>query len=597
MKNLILQGQFTLVKSTYGFVNDENNSYFVARKNFNNANDKDIVDFELFEYKGQLEARIIKVVKRVNDEFVGVIQRNKNFSFVIVKNLYKDVFIPKNKDKNSKTGDIVKIKILDWGNEKLRKKPQGIVVKNFGNKENPEVIVRSILDNKKISTKFSDEILRQSSKSKPFDITNRVDLRNTMHITIDGSDTKDIDDAIYLEKQDNKYILYVSIADVSYYVEKNSKLDLEALNRGNSIYLYDKVIPMLPFNLTNDLCSLNPNEDKLCFTVKLVFNENAKLLSNDFMLSVINSKYKLTYEHVNEILENIDTNEYEYTNMIYDMNELSNKLTYLSKKRGSMDFEIPEIKLILDEKNYVQDVKLRQRKQAEILIENFMIAANIVCAEYLTNLDINAVYRVHEKPDINDLINLNNELKPYGLSVKNPNVLEKKLQSIIDKTKDNEFGYLIHKMILKSMKKAHYEQINKGHFGLNLEYYLHFTSPIRRYSDLVVHRILKNVLFNIKDDNSNLATICKHISKTERVAMDVERQAQSVKLAQYMENKIGDIYDAKVVHISKDKIFVLLNNYVECILLNEKNLKVSDKIQVKITDTNIYEGIIYVKKV
>lgn len=213
------------------------------------------------------------------------------------------------------------------------------------------------------------------------------------------------------------------------------KTQTERHNRGNSIYLYDKVIPMLPFNLTNDLCSLNPNEDKLCFTVKLVFNENAKLLSNDFMLSVINSKYKLTYEHVNEILENIDTNEYEYTNMIYDMNELSNKLTYLSKKRGSMDFEIPEIKLILDEKNYVQDVKLRQRKQAEILIENFMIAANIVCAEYLTNLDINAVYRVHEKPDINDLINLNNELKPYGLSVKNPNVLEKKLQSIIDKTK------------------------------------------------------------------------------------------------------------------------------------------------------------------
>ncbi len=596
-------GELSLTRKGFGFVLNETEKYFVAEKNMNTAAEKDVVEFRITKYKGRDEAIITKIIKRHTDEFIGTITNSKNFSFVVSDNLSKDIYIKKGDTLKAKEGDIVKIKITNWGTKD--KKPEAKVIRIYG-KRTATNVVNSRIDAMEIPRKFSKEELKFSDSLKVPNISKelekRKDLRHLEHITIDGEDTKDIDDAVYLEKNGNNYILYVSIADVSYFVKEKDLLDELAFKRGNSIYLYDRVIPMLPRRLTNDLCSLNPNENKLAFTVKLIYDENAKLLDTEIFKSVIISHKRCTYKEVNEVLKG-NNKEHKYKEMLLEMNKLSSMMSSISKQRGAMEFEFPELKLILDEEQKIKDIKLRVREDAEELIENFMVSANEAVANYLFYSNVPSIFRIHEKPTLESMTNLNNELVKIGLSVKNPTNLTNKLQSIIEKTKDKKYGYFIHKLILRSMQKAIYSKDDKGHFGLCLEHYLHFTSPIRRYSDLIVHRVLDESLNAYIDDyrkkklEKKFVHMSKHISKTERNAQRLEFDAQSIKLSEYMSDYIGQVYEARVTWIHNSRVFVELSNYVEAELISDGVFELNDELTVKLISTDIQEGKIFVKEV
>ena len=594
-----MEGKIKIVNSKYSLIVSNDEEYYLHIKNSLNSHNNDVVKFEIFEYKGKTEARVLKILKRYTNEFVGRITHSKNFSFVSVDGFSQDIYISKKNRFKSKDNDLVKVKIYLWENEK--RKAEAKVIQVLGSSDNAENIVKSKLMNMGIVEEFSKDIMKDNSFLN-IDKGNRVDLTNTMHITIDGEDTKDLDDAIYLEKKGDKYILYVSIADVASYVKEGSSIDEEAFKRANSIYLYDRSIPMLPRFLTNDLCSLNPHKNKLTFTVKIVFNEKAKVIEHNFFKSIINSKYRLSYNQVNDIFSGKDNNNYEYKDMLLLMSELSDKLSAISQKRGNIEFEIPELKLKLDNNKKLSNIIVNNRGKAEILIENFMVSANNQVAVYMFNNDIPCVYRIHEKPDIEAMYNLNNELNKVGLSVKNPNILVNKLQNIIQNTKNTKLGYSLHKLILKSMKKAIYSSENKGHFGLALKDYLHFTSPIRRYSDLVVHRNLEKSLNRFIGEkekhkmNKKINKISKHISKQERDSQRIEYMARDIKIAEYMNNKIGESYRAIVSSIFEDRVFITLDNYVEALLENRGEYILGDSLDVIITKVDIYNGKIYAKR-
>ena len=599
-------GILSMTKSTYGFIIFEDQKYYVAGINTLNAHNNDLVEFELITYNGKQEAKITKVAKRETEEFTGVITVYDSFAFVSIKSFYEDVYIKKTKRFRAKTGDLVKIKIYDWGNN--NKKAEAKIVKIYGSSEIADTINEAKIEESGVETVFSDECIAEVNKIKNPDIEkelkNRIDLRETNHITIDGVDTKDIDDSIYLEKLEKGYKLYVSIADVSYFVKKDSFLDLSARNRGNSIYLYNKVIPMLPKRLSNDLCSLNVGEDKLTFTVEIVYNDNGKVISSDCYKSVINSKYKFNYDEVNEILEGKSKNNILYTDMLFHMNELSKKLESERNRRGAIDFDIPEIKLNLIG-NSVESIELRNRYDAEKLIESFMIAANEEIANRLMWEEIPTVYRIHEAPDMFTINELNMELTKLGYPIIKPeHITSSKFQKLIDKTRNLNISYLVHKMVLKAMQKAVYSPINKGHFGLASMYYLHFTSPIRRYSDLVVHRILDISLNRYMDKKEKvrlfkeLKQICIHITNTEKIAQNLEMDTKNTKICEYMTKYLGYKFKAIVSGINSSKVFVRLSNYADAILLSKnKEYIIGTEIEVLIISIDIYNSEIIVKEI
>ena len=599
-------GILSMTKSTYGFIIFEDQKYYVAGINTLNAHNNDLVEFELITYNGKQEAKITKVVKRETEEFTGVITVYDSFAFVSIKSFYEDVYIKKTKRFRAKTGDLVKIKIYDWGNN--NKKAEAKIVKIYGSSEIADTINEAKIEESGVETVFSDECIAEVNKIKNPDIEkelkNRIDLRETNHITIDGVDTKDIDDSIYLEKLEKGYKLYVSIADVSYFVKKDSFLDLSARNRGNSIYLYNKVIPMLPKHLSNDLCSLNVGEDKLTFTVEIVYNDNGKVISSDCYKSVINSKYKFNYDEVNEILERKSKNNILYTDMLFHMNELSKKLESERNRRGAIDFDIPEIKLNMIG-NSVESIELRNRYDAEKLIESFMIAANEEIANRLMWEEIPTVYRIHEAPDMFTINELNMELTKLGYPIIKPeHITSSKFQKLIDKTRNLNISYLVHKMVLKAMQKAVYSPINKGHFGLASMYYLHFTSPIRRYSDLVVHRILDISLNRYMDKKEKvrlfkeLKQICLHITNTEKIAQNLEMDTKNTKICEYMTRYLGDTFKAIVSGMNSSKVFVRLSNYAEATLITKnKEYIIGTEIEVLVISIDIYNSEIIVKEI
>ncbi|VWL85069.1 ribonuclease R [Oceanivirga miroungae] len=605
MKNKI--GELSLHKRGFGFIIDGDNKYFVANKNLLSAAEGDVVEYEVVMYKGKEEAKIIKVIKRKKDEFIGRIINSQNFSFVETNELAKDIYIKRKDTMKAKTNDIVRVKIKDFGSKD--RKPEAIVIRIYGNANTATDIVNAKIDEMQIPRKFSKEILTYTDRISKFDLEKelekRVDLRKIDHITIDSEDTKDIDDAVAVIKTDSGYKLYVSIADVSYFVKENDILDNLAKDRGNSIYLYDRVIPMLPRRLTNDLCSLNEKEEKLAFTALIEYDNNAKVIRSEFFKSVIISKKKCSYDEVNEVL--INNKEHEFKKMLNIMDELSKKLSILSKKRGSIEFEFPELKLVMGEHNKdIIEIKLRNRQEAEILIENFMIAANEEVAKYLYYNNIPAIYRIHEKPTLEAMSELNKELKSIGLSVKDESILSSRLYKIVEKVNDTGYKHFIHKLILRSMQKAIYSKDNKGHFGLALDNYLHFTSPIRRYSDLIVHRVLDRSLNEYIDEfkkaklEKRFNTISNHISNTERRAQRLENLAQDIKLAEYMSDYINEKYDATVTSVlDNSKVYITLSNYIEAELENDNNLlyNLNDKIKVSITKVDILNGKVYARKV
>ena len=607
-KEGFVKGEISISSGNFGFLDINGQaSVFIPGTYLNTAMNGDTVLVRILKESSdnkKREGEVYKVIKRNRDVIVGVFEHNLSFGFVRPRNSPKDIYIPKKLIRGAKTGDLVAVKVDFWGDDE--RKPEGGIVSILGSPKDTEALISSLLLNEGIEEKFPNEVLQELDKiDEDFsdELENRKDLRHLDIITIDGSDAKDLDDAVYVEKTEDGYKLFVSIADVSYYVRENTELDTEALKRGNSIYLVDRVIPMLPRKLSNNLCSLNPNEDKLTFTVEMDLDKRGKVIKNDFYKSVIKSKYRMTYENVNTILEKDEDLE-EYRNlydkyrkideMLKNMLELSKIIRSNKKRRGSIDFELPEIKVVLDENKAVKDIVLRSRGEAERIIEDFMVIANETVAEKLFWEEIPAIYRVHEDPDKAKVQALNETLIKFGYSLKGLEEIHPgKFQNIIERTTGLPEGYLIHKLILRAMQRARYANKNLGHFGLASKYYLHFTSPIRRYSDLIVHRMLGRSIEKFMNEKekakygANFEAIASSISRTERVADKLEEDSVKIKLIEYMQDKIGQVYIARLSGMNKNKIFMELENHIEVVynvttardnfIYDEENFKIVDK--------------------
>ena len=602
-KEGFLRGEISIGNGNFGFLDiPGEKSVFIPGNYLNTAMNGDTVLIRILKDSKSpdksREGEVYKIVKRDRDIIVGVFEKSMNFGFVRPKNAPRDIYISKKKTKGAKTGDLVAVKIYFWGDSE--KKPEGEVVSIIGNPQDTQTLISALLIDNGIQEKFSNEVIKEVDRiEEDFseELENRKDLRHLNIVTIDGADAKDLDDAVYVEKTDLGYKLYVSIADVSYYVKEGTELDTEALKRGNSIYLVDRVIPMLPRKLSNNLCSLNPHEDKLTFTVEIDFDARGKVIGNDFYKSVIKSKYRMTYTDVNKIFEGDEELIEKYSavhKMFTEMLELSHIIRNTKKRRGSIDFELPEIKVVLDENKLVKKIEVRERGEAEKLIEDFMVAANEVVAEKLFWEEIPAIYRVHEDPDKSKIAVLNESLAKFGYYIKNLEDLHPgKFQTIIEKTTGLPEGYLIHKLILRAMQRARYANKNLGHFGLASKYYLHFTSPIRRYSDLVVHRMLGRSIERFMKEKekakymSSFEVISTAISRTERIADKLEEDSVKIKLIEYMQDKIGKTYIARLSGMNRNKIFMELENHIEVVynvntvrdnfVYDEENYKITDR--------------------
>ena len=603
----LIKGDISIANGKFGFLDiPGEKSVFIAGPNLNTAMDGDTVLVKVTKESVNSKSRegeVLQILIRGKSIVIGEYQQNDNFGFVRSRDNYKDIYISRKKKKNAKDGDLVAVKLYFWGDSE--RKPEGEIISVLGDSEDTSALIKALLINSGITEEFSQEVTEEVGKISEniqAEIANRKDLRDLDIITIDGEDAKDLDDAVYVEKNEKGYKLLVSIADVSFYVKEGTELNKEAIKRGNSIYLVDRVIPMLPRKLSNNLCSLNPNEDKLTFTVEMHFDDKGKLIKNDFYRSVIKSKYRMTYTNVNRIIDKEDEviNEYKpIVKMVNEMLELSKILRDAKKRRGSIDFELPETKVVLGEDKKIADIVLRKRGEAERLIEDFMVVTNETVAEKLFWEEIPTIYRVHEDPDKAKMLTLNETLIKFGYSLTNIDEMHPgKFQAIIDKTINLPEGYLIHKLILRAMQRARYSNKNLGHFGLASKYYLHFTSPIRRYSDLIVHRMLaKSIEKFIKDKEKDkymaaFDVISTSISKTERVADKLEEDSKKIKLVEYMKDKIGEVFVARISGMNKNKIFMELENHVEVVYnVNvEKDDFTYDEENFKITDTKTGES-------
>ncbi|HJH07292.1 MAG TPA: ribonuclease R [Fusobacterium ulcerans] len=576
-----VKGTFSIIKDRFAFVDTADEGIFIPKPHFNSALDGDTVLVKItagLNGDKKKEGEVVKVISRERDTIVGILQRNENFGFVTPTHSFgKDIYIPYRMMKDAKNQQLVVVKITSWGTNE--KKPEGEIIEVIGDPYNTNNMIEALIVREGMSEIFSKPVLIEARNipvtiSKE-EIVKRKDLRDLPIITIDGDDAKDLDDAVYVKKLSNgNYKLIVSIADVSHYIPEGSMLDQEAFKRGNSVYLVDRVLPMFPKEISNGICSLNPDEDKLTFTCEMEIDQNGKVVDSDIYKSVIKSVRRMTYTNVNRMIAGEEEALKEYSDikdMVMEMLELSKIIRQVKYNRGSIDFDLPEIKLILDEDGKVKYIKNRERGESERIIEDFMIAANETVAEKLFWMEIPSVYRTHEKPDPERIKNLNETLSKFKYRIHSLDEIHpKKFQKIIEDSKERGINLLVHKLILMALKQARYTVDNLGHFGLASGYYTHFTSPIRRYADLTVHRILNSVLHGypskkvIAKNAEELPQICTHISKTERSAMKIEDESIKIKLVEYMIDKVGEEYDATIVGFSNKRVFFETEEHVEC---------------------------------
>ena len=575
-----VKGVFRIIKNKFAFVDkedsEEKEGIFIPKDEFNNALDGDTVLVEITEKKKSdkgAEGRVVKIIEHRKNTVVGILEKSKNFAFVIPTGSFgKDIYIPNSKIANADNKDLVAVEITFWGDDD--RKPEGKIIKVLGSSTNSKNMIEALIYREGLSEEFSNEAMQQTKEviKEKIDYSNRKDLTKLPIITIDGADAKDLDDAVYVEKLENgNYKLIVAIADVSHYVKKDTVLDLEARHRGNSVYLVDRVLPMFPKEISNGICSLNEKEEKLTFSCEMEIDLKGDVVNYEVYKSVIKSVHRMTYKDVNAILDgNKDLiNEYsDIYEMLKQMLELSKILRAKKFTRGSIDFELPELKVILDEdNNKVEKVLLRDRGEGEKIIEDFMIAANETVAERIYWLELASIYRTHEKPDREKIVVLNEILAKFGYKIPNfDNLHPKQFQEIIERSKDKETSMLVHKTILRALKQARYTVEDIGHFGLSSSHYTHFTSPIRRYADLMVHRVLFSSIDNsIKQLKlADLDEIAQHISKTERVAMKVEDESVRIKLVEYMQKRVGETFNVMVTGFAQKKVFFETDEHIEC---------------------------------
>lgn len=572
-------GKLLSTKKGYAFVDIEGDEdVFVAQDNLNGAINNDQVIVEITSKKGlKLEGRILKVIERKLQQFVGKVYFKKNKCLIDLddKKVNINIIVDEDKTLGAVSGHKVVVRLLNKINNVDYK---GVIVKILGHVDDPGVDILSIAAKYEIEDEFSKEVEEQLKNIPDHVLDNeyegRTDLRNQVIFTIDGDDTKDIDDAISIEKLDNgNYKLGVHIADVSYYVHENSALDEEAYKRGTSVYLANTVIPMLPHQLSNGICSLNPNVDRLAISCVMEIDNTGEVVNYDIFESVIKSNIQMTYKKVNSILENnIIPEGYErYVDNLKDMAELANILRQNKIRKGYIDFDIDEAKIITDENGEAIDVKLRERGIGEKLIEDFMIAANETVARHITYLEYPFIYRVHGEPNEEKINNFLNFVSILGHNVhKMTKITPKSMQHLLEELKDVKEYPILSSLLLRSMQKAVYDKNNIGHFGLASKCYTHFTSPIRRYPDTTVHRLLRTYLFNkninmdtINYWNQKLIPLAAHTSERERASIECEREVDDMKMAEYMEKHIGEEFNGIISGVMSFGIFVELPNKIE----------------------------------
>jgi len=575
-----VKGVFRIIKNKFAFVDredsEEKEGIFIPKDEFNNALDGDTVLVEITEKKKSdkgAEGRVVKIIEHRKNSVVGILEKSKNFAFVIPTGSFgKDIYIPNSKIANADNRDLVAVEITFWGDDD--RKPEGKIIKVLGSSTNSKNMIEALIYREGLSEEFSNEAMQQTKEviKEKIDYSNRKDLTKLPIITIDGADAKDLDDAVYVEKLENgNYKLIVAIADVSHYVKKDTVLDLEARHRGNSVYLVDRVLPMFPKEISNGICSLNEKEEKLSFSCEMEIDLKGDVVNYEVYKSVIKSVHRMTYKDVNAILDGDKDLINEYSDiyeMLKQMLELSKILRAKKFTRGSIDFELPELKVVLDEdNNKVEKVLLRDRGEGEKIIEDFMIAANETVAERIYWLELASIYRTHEKPDREKIVVLNEILAKFGYKIPNfDNLHPKQFQEIIERSKDKETSMLVHKTILRALKQARYTVEDIGHFGLSSSHYTHFTSPIRRYADLMVHRVLFSSIDNsVKQLKlADLDEIAQHISKTERVAMKAEDESVRIKLVEYMQKRVGETFNVMVTGFAQKKVFFETDEHIEC---------------------------------
>ena len=577
-------GKYMATQRGFGFVRveGEDDDIFIPGSYTKSALDGDTVQVLVKKEGGEgkrREGQVLNILERGNSVLVGTYTRSRNFGFVTPDNqkFTKDIYVAKAESKGAVTGHKVVVEITDFGDE--QRKPEGRVLEILGHVNDPGVDILSVIKAYGLPEEYPDDVMKQieniPDEVEEKEKAGRADFRDLQTVTIDGEDAKDLDDAITISKEGNMYHLGVHIADVSQYVTEGSPLDKEALKRGTSIYLVDRVIPMIPHKLSNGICSLNQGVDRLALSCMMDINEKGEIVKHKICESVINVTRRMSYTSVHKIIEEKDEaerKEYEELIPMFElMYELADILQARREKRGSIDFDFPEAKIILDEKGKPIDVKEYERTQANRIIEEFMLAANqTVAEEYFWN-ELPFVYRTHETPDMEKIQNLALFIENFGYTLKikedeiHPKEVQKLMRSIAGKPEEG----LIGRLALRSMKQARYTTECEGHFGLALKYYCHFTSPIRRYPDLQIHRIIKeNIHGGMKDKRIEhyqkiLPEVAEQTSALERRADDAEREVEKMKKAEYMEQFVGKDFEGTISGLTTWGMYVELPNTIE----------------------------------
>ncbi len=568
----------------YGFVVPEDkdrDDIFIPAENMAGAmhGDRVVANILSKSWNGRrAEGEIIRILQRENQFIVGTFEENKNFGFLIPddQRIAYDIFIPKSSFNNAKNRQKVVVEITRW--PELRRNPEGKVVEILGYLGEKGTDILSIIRQFKLPEEFPEQVQEEAAsigqEISEKDLEGRVDLRHLKTFTIDGADAKDLDDAVSIQVLENgNYSLGVHIADVSHYVKEGSYLDKEALNRGNSVYLIDRVVPMLPKELSNGICSLNPNEDRLTLSVIMEIDRDGNVVNHQIEEAVINSKARLIYDDVSDYLEKDDEEAKEKLKDLLieldHMKDLAKTLYEKRDKRGSIDFDFPETYISLDENGYPVEIGKIERRIANRIIEEFMLVTNETVAEEYFWAEIPFLYRIHEEPAQEKLSDFAKFIHNFGYRLKGKEIHPKELQMLTKEIKGKKEEIVISTLLLRSLKKAKYSSQPDVHFGLASRYYSHFTAPIRRYPDLVIHRIIKENLKGRLTPNRQeylegvLPDIADHTSMTERRAEEAEREVEDMKKAQYMSDKIGEKYEGIISSLTNFGIFVQLENTIE----------------------------------
>ena len=618
----------------YGFLipeDKEKEDIFIPAEDMNGAlhGDKVIVRITKKSNNDRRdEGEILRILDRANKYIVGTFENNISFGFVLPDDsrISMDIFVPKSDINGAKTNQKVVVEITKWPDK--RRNPEGKIVEILGYIDEKGTDILSVIKQYQLPLEFPNKVLDQAERIEEVvseeEIAKRVDLRELTTFTIDGADAKDFDDAVSIERLENRnFKLGVHIADVSHYIKENSSMDKEALKRGNSVYLVDRVIPMLPEKLSNGICSLKPGEPRLTLSIFMEIDNNGKVLEHEIVESVIESKERLIYDDVSDLLEKDDENLKVKYSHIYEelklMEELCHILTEKRNNRGSLDFDFPEAQIILDDNGIPIDIRKEDRRIANRIIEEFMLVSNETIAEYMYWAQVPFIYRIHEDPDSEKIAGFNKFVHNFGYSLKGfQDIHPKELQNLMNNIKGKKEENLINTLLLRSLKKAIYSSEVNGHFGLAAKYYCHFTAPIRRYADLEIHRIIKSYINGklypdkIEKLERILPEIAEQASVMERKAEEAERAVDDIKKAQYMKDRIGEVYEGLVSSLTHFGMFVQLDNTIEGLVhfsnmvndyyyydeekyyiigeLTKKQYRIGDTVKIKVIGVDILKG-------